>query len=136
MGLFGAIHASGSGMTVFRTWLDAVADNLANLDTVRRTDEEAFRARYVEAEAVGYSNDGIGQGSAVSGVRFGSAEGRIVHDPDHPLADADGLVRYPDIDMGDQMTQLISAQRGYQANLAVVERVRDAYSQAMGIGRS
>lgn len=136
MGLFGAIHTSGNGMTVFRTWLDAVADNIANLDTVRSTDEEAFRARYVEAEAIGYSNDGIGRGSEVSAVRFGSAEGRIVHDPDHPLADEDGLVRYPDIDLGDQMTQLISAQRGYQANLAVVERARDAYSQAMGIGRS
>jgi flagellar basal-body rod protein FlgC len=135
VGLFGAIQTSGNGMTVFRTWLDAVADNIANIDTVRSTDEEAFRARYIEAEAVGYSNDGIGQGSRVSAVRFGDAEGRIVSDPDHPLADEQGLVRMPDIDLGDQMTQLISAQRGYQANLAVVERARDAYTQAIGIGR-
>jgi flagellar basal-body rod protein FlgC len=135
MGLFGAIETSGNGMTVFRTWLDAVADNIANLDTVRSTDEEAFRARYIEAEAVGYGGDGVGQGSKVKAVRFGDAEGRIVSDPNHPLADEQGLVRMPDIDLGDQMTQLITAQRGYQANLAVVERARDAYTQAIGIGR-
>lgn len=135
MGLFGALQTSGNGMTVFRTWLDAVADNIANIDTVRRTSDEAFRARYIEAEAIGYSNDGIGQGARVSAVRFGDAEGRLVSDPDHPLADAQGMVRMPDIDLGDQMTQLISAQRGYQANLAVVERARDAYTQAIGIGR-
>jgi flagellar basal-body rod protein FlgC len=135
VGLFGAIQTSGNGMTVFRTWLDAVADNIANIDTVRSTDEEAFRARYIEAEAIGYSNDGIGEGSRVSAVRFGNAQGRIVSDPDHPLADEQGLVRMPDIDLGDQMTQLIGAQRGYQANLAVVERARDAYTQAIGIGR-
>ena len=135
MGLFGAIQTSGNGMTVFRTWLDAVADNIANVSTVRPTDEDAFQARYIEAEAVGYSTDGIGQGSRVSAVRFGDATGRLVSDPSHPLADENGMVRLPDIDLGDQMTQLISAQRGYQANLAVVERARDAYSQAIGIGR-
>ncbi len=126
---------SGNGMTTFRTWLDAVADNIANVSTVRPTDEDAFQARYIEAEAIGYSTDGIGQGSRVRAVRFGDAEGRLVSDPSHPFADEDGMVRMPDIDLGDQMTQLISAQRGYQANLAVVERARDAYSQAIGIGR-
>jgi len=136
VGPFGAIHTSGNGMTVFRTWLDAVADNIANLDTVRPTDEEAFRARYLEAEAIGYAGGGIGEGSRVTAVRFGDAEGRLVSDPSHPLADEDGMVRMPDIDLGDQMTQLIAAQRGYQANLAVVERARDAYTQAIGIGRS
>ena len=135
MGLFGAIQTSGNGMTVFRTWLDAVADNIANVSTVTSTDEAAFQARYIEAEAIGYTGEGVGQGSRVASVQFGDAEGRLVSDPNHPLADENGLVRMPDVDLADQMTQLISAQRGYQANLAVVERARDAYSQAIGIGR-
>ncbi len=59
-----------------------------------------------------------------------------MHDPSHPLADEDGMIRMPDMDLSDQMTQLMVAQRGYQANLAVIERVRDAYSQAVQIGRS
>jgi flagellar basal-body rod protein FlgC len=44
------------------------------------------------------------------------------------------MVRLPDIDLSDQMTQLILAQRGYQANLAVVDRARDAYQQALSLG--
>jgi flagellar basal-body rod protein FlgC len=139
MGLFGAIHTSGSGLKVFRTWLDAVSDNIANLNTVKSTDEAAFQARYIEAQAVEYGQagqPGIGAGARVAAVRFGSAEGRLVHDPSHPLADENGMVRLPDIDLGDQMTQLIAAQRGYQANLAVVERARDLYTQAIQIGRA
>jgi len=71
----------------------------------------------------------------VAGAEFGSAEGRLVHEPDNPLADADGYVRYPDIDLGDQMTQLIMAQRSYQANLASIERATDAYQAALQLGK-
>jgi flagellar basal-body rod protein FlgC len=138
MATFPVLDTSANGLRVFRTWMDAVGDNLANLETVRSTDQEAFQARYVVAEAVDYgqaATTGIGTGSRVAGVAFGSAEGRLVHDPDHPLADADGMVRYPDIDLAGQMAQMIQAQRGYQANLAVVDRARDAYLAALQIGR-
>jgi flagellar basal-body rod protein FlgC len=133
MAIFGAIDTSASGLRVYRTWLDAVSDNIANLNTVRPTGQEAFRGRYVLAEAVG--DEGSGRGARVVGAVFGNAEGRLVHDPGHPLADADGMVRYPDIDLSEQMTHLIMAQRGYQANLAVVERARDAYQAALGLGK-
>ena len=78
---------------------------------------------------------GAPAGATVSGIAFGDATGRLVHDPTNPLADAAGMVRYPDIDMGDQMTQLMIAQRGYEANLSVVDRAKDAYQQALSIGR-
>lgn len=138
MATFPVLSTMANGLSVFRTWMDAVGDNLANLNTVRRTDEAAFQARFVVAEAVDYGNaatPGIGSGSRVAGVAFGSPEGRLVHDPEHPLADEDGMVRLPDIDMATQMTQLIQAQRGYQANLAVVDRARDAYLAALQIGK-
>jgi flagellar basal-body rod protein FlgC len=134
MGLFGALGIAGTGVTVYRKWLDAVSDNLANMNNVSSTDGEAFRARYVDARANDY---GSGEGGAyVAGAQFGNPEGRVVHQPDHPLADEDGNVRVPDIDMGDQMSQLIMAQRGYQANLAVVTRAQEAYGHALQIGRS
>ena len=133
MGGFDAIGIAGSGMTVYRTWLDAVSDNLANMSTVTSTDKAAFQARYVVAQAVDYGQEG---GVEVAGVAFGSAEGRVVYEPNHPLADADGNVRYPDIDMSSQMTQLIMAQRGYQANAAVVDRAKETYQAALQIGRS
>ncbi len=133
MPIFDAIGIAGTGVTVNRKWMDAVSDNIANINTARASDQEAFRAKYVVAQSVDY---GSGQGGVrVGGIQQGSAEGRLVQDPDHPLADEQGYVRLPDIDLGQQMTQLIMAQRAYQANLAVVERARDAYSQAVQIGR-
>jgi flagellar basal-body rod protein FlgC len=136
--LFPTFDTAASGLGVFRTWMDAVSDNMANLDTVRPTSESAFQARFVVAQAIGSGQEattGGPAGAEVSSIAFGPAEGRLVHDPTNPLADADGMVRYPDIDMGDQMTQLMIAQRGYQANLSVVDRAKDAYQQALSIGR-
>ena len=138
MATFPVLSTMANGLTVFRTWMDAVGDNIANLNTAKRTSESAFQARYIVAEAVDYgtaAQPGIGTGSRVAGVQFGSAQGRLQYDPDNPLADADGMVRMPDIDLASQMTQLIQAQRGYQANLAVVDRARDAYLAALQIGR-
>ena len=134
-GIFGALGIAGTGLTVYRKWLDAVSDNIANVNNASATDEEAFQARYIIAQAVDY---GSGSGGVQVGgaVLSGNAEGRMVYEPDHPLADENGYVRYPDIDMGSQMTQLIMAQRGYQANLAVVDRAKEAYQAALQIGRS
>ena len=128
---FDAIGIAGTGLTVHRKWLDAVADNMANVNTVTPTDGNAFQARYVIAQA-GEGTSGV----YVAGTAQGSAEGRIVFSPDHPLADANGYVRFPDIDMGEQMGELIMAQRGYQANAAVVDRAKTAYEAALQIGRS
>jgi len=77
-----------------------------------------------------------GGGAQVSGIALGSAEGRVVYEPTNPLADEDGYVRYPDVDMASQMTQLIMAQRGYQANAAVVDRAKTSYEAALQIGRN
>jgi flagellar basal-body rod protein FlgC len=128
---FGAIDTAGSGLVVYRKWLDAVSDNIANINDVSSTSGPAFQARYVVAQANNYGQAG---GVSVAGISLGSAQGRVTYQPDHPLADKNGMVRLPDIDLSDQMTQLILAQRGYQANLAVVDRMHDAYTQALTLG--
>lgn len=130
--IFGALHTSASGLTVFRTWMDAVSDNIANVNTVRPTSGQAFQARYVVAKS---QETGPVRGARVAGIALGDGDGRLVHQPDHPMADENGMVRLPDVDMGDQMSQLIMAQRGYQMNLSVIDRARDAYLQALTIGR-
>ena len=133
MALFGTFGISGSGLMTHRKWLDAVADNIANVNTVRRTDEDAFQARMVVAEAVEY---GTGEGGVrVARAEFGNAEGRMVYQPDHPLADDEGYVKYPDIDLASQMGQLIMTQRAYQANAAVVDRAKSSYEAALQIGK-
>ncbi len=134
MAVFDTLGIAGSSLLVHRKWMDAVSDNMANINTVNPAGEAPFRERLVVAQAVDY-------GSGEGGVRVAAAEfggdpnGRMVYEPDHPLANADGYVRYPDIDMGDQMVQLLMAQRGYQANLAVVERATNAYQAALQLGR-
>jgi len=134
MAVFDTLGISGSGLLVHRKWLDAVSDNMSNINTVNPYDAEPFRERLIVAQAVDY-------GSGTGGVRVARAEfggdpnGRIVYEPDHPLANAEGYVRYPDIDMGDQMVALMMAQRGYQANLAVVERATNAYQAALQLGK-
>lgn len=126
-----AIGIAGTALTVHRKWLDAVADNLSNINTATATDADAFRAEYVLAQAGG--ND---SGVYVAGTERGNAEGRVAHEPNHPLADENGNVRYPDIDYSEQMGALIMAQRGYQANAAVVDRAKETYQAALQIGRN
>ena len=130
MSIFNAIGVATTGVTVHRKWLDAISDNIANIDNVSRTSENAFQAKYVIARE---AQDG--NGTEVAGIAVGSAEGNLVYEPTHPLADAEGYVRYPDIDMGGQMTQMIMAQRSYQANLSVVDRARDSYLAAINLGK-
>ncbi len=132
--MFDALNVAGSGMLAHRKWLDAVSDNISNLNTVTGSDEDAFQERFVVAQAMEY---GSGEGGVrVARAEFGSPEGRLVHEPDHPLADAEGYVKYPDIDLAEQMTNLIMAQRGYQANLATIERATNAYQAALQLGKN
>ena len=130
MSTFNALGVAGTGVTVYRKWLDAVSDNIANIDNVSRTSENAFQARYVIAQEAADGN-----GAQVGGIAYGSAEGRLAYEPDNPLADTEGYVRRPDIDLGSQMTQMMMAQRAYQANLAVVDRARDSYTAAINLGK-
>ena len=130
MSIFNAIGVAGTGVTVHRKWLDAVADNIANVDNVSRTSENAFQARYVIAQQ---AQDG--NGVQVGGIALGSAEGKLSYEPDNPLADTEGYVRRADIDLGSQMAQMIMAQRSYQANLSVVDRARDSYTAAINLGK-
>ncbi|GAA2052138.1 MULTISPECIES: flagellar basal body rod protein FlgC [Leifsonia] len=128
---FDAIGIAGTGLTLHRHWLDAISDNLANINTAKPTDGAAFQARYVVAQ----EGQGV-SGVYVAGAAYGSAEGRMVYEPDNPVADEKGYVRYPDIDLSEQMGSLIMAQRGYQANAAVVDRAKETYQAALQIGRN
>jgi flagellar basal-body rod protein FlgC len=130
MSTFNAIGVAGSGVTVYRKWLDAISDNIANIDNVSRTTDKAFQARYVIAQE---AQDG--NGAQVGGIALGSAEGQLTYEPDNPLSDTEGYVRRPDIDLGGQMAQMIMAQRAYQANLSVVDRARESYQAAIQLGK-
>lgn len=130
MGAFDLLGIAHSGLSTHQTWLDALSHNIANANTARPTNQAAFQAQFVMAEA---QEQG---GVRVSGVALGDPQGRLVHDPNHPLADENGYVRMPDVDLASQMSQLIMAQRGFQAQTQVVRNAQEIYSSALSIGRN
>jgi flagellar basal-body rod protein FlgC len=119
-------------MGAYKLWIDAVADNISNINTVRGTNQPAFAERFV---MVGANAPDGGAGVHVQGAAFGDTEGILAYEPNHPLADENGMVRRPNINLSEQMAYLIEAQRGYQANVAVMDRARAAYESALTIGQ-
>ncbi len=132
--VFGTLGVATSGMGVYKTWLNAVADNVANIDNVTDTSSPAFQERFITAGPITDAN-GDGAGAQVTGVEWGDANGRLEYSPNHPLADANGMIRRPDMDLTDQMVYMQLAQRGYQANVQSFERAREVYESIISIGR-
>jgi flagellar basal-body rod protein FlgC len=132
--MFGAIDAASSGASIARVWMDAISDNVANVNTVRPAGQEPFRARMVVARAVDGPN-GVGRGVATAGVISKPGDPVRTYEPGHPMADAEGYVTRPLVDLTEEMTNLLIASRTYQANLSVIDRARDAYMAALQIGR-
>lgn len=134
MALFNALDAAASGMTVSRVWLDAISDNVANVNTVRGPDEEPFRARMVQVAAVERSDGGPG-GARVTQIQDRPGDANWLYDPDHPLAGPDGYVQAANVDLGVEMTNMMIAQRSYQANLRMVTVATETYRAGLSIGR-
>lgn len=138
MGMFGALQTAGTGLNVFRTWLEATADNVANMQSVDvdTPGGEPFKTKLVIAAS---NDEGLGadaaHGARVVGIVRKEETERIKFEPDHPLADENGEVKYPGVDMGEQMVNAVAAQRGYQANISVMQYARDAYQAALRLGR-
>ncbi len=130
MGAFEMLRIANTSLGMHQTWLDALADNIANVNTASPTSGTAFQQQLVVARA---RQDG---GVDVSGIELGDAQGRLVYAPDNPLADAQGMVRMPDMDMGEQMSSLVMAQRGFQASVSVTKNAQDCYASALQIGRA
>ena len=126
-----AIGIAGSALNTSQAWINAISDNIANINTAKPTSGSAFQAEYLQVQEQSGNN-----GVAVTGVVKGSAAGELVYDPTNAVADSSGYVRMPDIDLGEQMSTLIMAQRGYEANAAVVDRAKSSYEAALEIGRS
>lgn len=131
MGMFGALDAASSGVTLGRTWLDATSDNVANINTVRPAGEEPFRARLVVARARA-GQDGVD----VERLTEKAGPPEVVYDPENPLADQEGYVTRPKVDLTEEMTNIMMASRLYQANLSVMQTARESYQQALRIGQA
>lgn len=129
MAAFDMLRIADTALGAHQTWLDALADNIANVNTIRSTSQSAYQAKFPVLTAA------AGGGVDVSGIATSSTQGREVSMPDSPLADAQGYVRAPDEDLASQMSQLIMAQRGYQSSVSVTKTAQDTYAAAISIGQ-
>jgi flagellar basal-body rod protein FlgC len=111
--------------------MDAISDNVANINTVRPGGQAPFRAEEVVAQSLPGT-----QGVTVAAIDQKSGTPQVVYDPQNPLADKNGNVTMPVVDMSEEMTNMLVATRLYQANLNVMSSAKESYQAALQIGKS
>lgn len=135
MSAFSAIDIGRTGAGFAHYWLDVVGHNIANVNTVRAAGEEPFRARLVVAQANGDQIAASGSGVHVRQLVEDGSEPPRIYDPGNPLADADGYVTMPVVDLARELTDMIIANRSYQASMRSIDSAREAYASALRIGQ-
>jgi flagellar basal-body rod protein FlgC len=116
--------------------LNTVASNLANADSVAGPDGQAYKSRQVLFSARQPENSGMSTGVRVTGVVEDQTPGKRVHDPKHPLADADGYVTHSNVNVVEEMVNMISASRSYQNNVEVMNTARNLLLKTLQMGQS
>lgn len=137
-GLFKVLDIAASGMTAERFRLNVISQNLANSDTTRTEEGGPYRRKaIVFEEALNKTTKGKEEfsGVKISSIVDDPSPFRLVYDPNHPDANEEGYVEYPNVNVLREMIDMISAQRAYEMNAAVVNSAKSMYNSALGIGR-
>ncbi|HLQ33814.1 MAG TPA: flagellar basal body rod protein FlgC [Chloroflexota bacterium] len=147
MSFLDSMQINASGLTAQRLRLDVISSNLANINTTRTAEGGPYRREQAVFSPIGnqYSFRDVvlglvAQPSPTLGVRVSeiqqdNSEGRLVYDPEHPDADANGYVHYPNVNPVTEMTDLISAQRGYEANITAMNTTKAMAMKAIDLAR-
>lgn len=147
MPLFESFSISSSGMTANRLWLDTISSNVANMNSTGRPGDPARqpyrRQTPVFSAALQQQiskNPGLGgnktAGVKVAGIVHDGAPPQLVHDPSHPHADpATGYVAYPNINVLNEMVNMLTATRAYEANVTALNSAKEMALAALEIGR-
>jgi flagellar basal-body rod protein FlgC len=152
MALFSSLNIAASGMSVERLRTDVIANNIANASTTRTQEGGAFKRREVILAPIGGEvvvrhpfapsdlNVGPGAGVRVKEITLDSTPGFMEYDPSHPDAiltgPNQGYVEHANVNIVNEMTDMIAAQRAYEANASVIQGSKDMFSSALEIGRS
>lgn len=152
MGLYSSINIAATGLTAQRTRLDVISNNIANVNTTRTSEGGVFRrSRVVFRPRVSqpywrspflpkYLDNGLGKGVRISEIEQDrDAPPRRVWDPTHPdsikTGKWKGYVEYPNVNIVQEMVDMISATRSYEANVAVVNGSKSMFMKALDIVR-
>lgn len=147
MGLFQAFDICASGMTAQRFRTDIIAENVANVNTTRTEDGTPYRRKMVtfaerdkDTFHTLYTNRMRrygGNGVKVAKVLDDEETDYIMkYDPSHPDADENGYVSYPNVNIVQEMTDLIDASRGYEANVTAFNSVKNMAQAGLQVGKS
>ena len=139
MNLISGIDISAGALAAQKTRLDIVAQNIANAQTTRTPQGGPYQRQVVSFETELIRNQGLG-GSALQSIRVAQVStdhtpGQQVYNPQHPDATADGLVTMPNGNLSQEMVDLITASRTYEANLSVVKNARQMAMRTLEIGK-
>lgn len=136
---FKVFDIAGSGMSAQSVRLNTVASNLANADSVSGDPASVYKAKYPVFQAVlGNALGGDDPATAsvkVAGVTESQAPPDSRYDPGNPLADAQGYVYAPSVNVVEEMTDMISASRSYQDNVEVLSTARDLMLATLKLGQ-
>lgn len=145
MSLDAIFNIAGSGMNAQSLRLNTTASNIANAQSASSSSDEVYRARHpVFAAAFNQTNGGMMQagnaddataGVQVLGVVESDAPLQKRYEPHHPLADEEGYVLYPNINVVEEMTNMISASRSFQANVEVMNSAKQMVQRVLSLGQ-
>ena len=135
MGMIPGIEASSSALNVEQTRLDVIADNLANAQNTSDANGQVYRRKMVVFESK--MNDALGAnaGSQVQVARVVDDPSPLqkIYMPGNPKADAQGMVQMPNVNPLDEMVDMMTASRSYQANLQVISTGRSMFEESLKI---
>ena len=137
MALFNVFDIAGSAMTAQSMRLNVVASNMANADSVTGPDGKPYVARQVvfEAKPINASMTRGTNGVVVAKVIDDPAPMKIVYNPSSPFADAKGYVTMPNVNVVEEMTNMISASRSYQANVEMMNTAKTMIQRTLTLGQ-
>ncbi len=136
--LIPSIQSTRSALDAERIRVEIVSQNLANANVTRAADGQPYKRKQVIFESLvnnAGANPNSGSTIRVTRVESDNRPFREVFKPDHPDADARGFVRYPNVNVHEEMVDLIASSRAFEANVAVVKNARQLAQQAMSIGK-
>lgn len=135
------INSTSAALDAERIRMDVVSQNIANVDTTRGVDGKPYQRQQVVFESIlnaqqATDNPALGtQAVQVARIEKDNRPPRMVYNPAHPDANAQGMVAMPDINIHEEMVDMIASSRAYEANLAVVKNARAMAMQALSIGK-
>lgn len=138
MSLFNVFNITGTGMSAQSMRLNTTASNIANADSVSSSINETYRARHpVFAAAMQKAADGQdgNVGVQVLGIVESNKPLNIEYSPEHPMADKDGYIYKPNVNVIEEMTNMISASRSYQTNVQLAESAKNMLNKTLMLGQ-